>query len=147
MHVSKDSMWREIWKILQNFLGTKHDLYGYVGKTSCLINKRYHLLCRLLFKATYRIKFWTLLQKVENRKVVWNAFRTWRSPQWRYLLDKDGGLHIGYVKGVESHFALLFVELWACFCEDSYCDKERQKHHPDVEVGIQLFHYYLKKLS
>jgi hypothetical protein len=23
MHVSKDSMWRKIWKILQNFLGTK----------------------------------------------------------------------------------------------------------------------------
>jgi hypothetical protein len=23
MHVSKDSMWRGIWKILQNFLGTK----------------------------------------------------------------------------------------------------------------------------
>jgi len=23
MHTSKDSMWREIWKILQNFLGTK----------------------------------------------------------------------------------------------------------------------------
>jgi hypothetical protein len=26
MHVSKDSMWREIWKILQNFLGTKQGL-------------------------------------------------------------------------------------------------------------------------
>jgi hypothetical protein len=26
MHVSKDSMWRRIWKILQNFLGTKQDL-------------------------------------------------------------------------------------------------------------------------
>jgi hypothetical protein len=23
MHVSKDSMWRGIWKFLQNFLGTK----------------------------------------------------------------------------------------------------------------------------
>ena len=27
MHTSKDSMWREIWKILQNFCGTKHGLY------------------------------------------------------------------------------------------------------------------------
>jgi hypothetical protein len=27
MHVSKDSMWRGIWKILQNFLGTKQGLY------------------------------------------------------------------------------------------------------------------------
>jgi hypothetical protein len=35
----------------------------------------------------------------------------WRLPQWRFLLDKSGGLHIGYVKGVESHFVLLFVEL------------------------------------
>jgi hypothetical protein len=26
MHVSKDSMWRGIWKILQNFLGTKQGL-------------------------------------------------------------------------------------------------------------------------
>jgi hypothetical protein len=26
MHVFKDSMWREIWKISQNFLGTKQDL-------------------------------------------------------------------------------------------------------------------------
>jgi hypothetical protein len=26
MHVSKDSMWQGIWKILQNFLGTKQDL-------------------------------------------------------------------------------------------------------------------------
>ena len=26
MHTSKDSMWREIWKILQNFLGTKQGL-------------------------------------------------------------------------------------------------------------------------
>jgi hypothetical protein len=26
MHVSKDSMWREIWKILQKFLETKQDL-------------------------------------------------------------------------------------------------------------------------
>jgi hypothetical protein len=26
MHVSKDSMWRGIWKILQNFLGTKRAL-------------------------------------------------------------------------------------------------------------------------
>jgi hypothetical protein len=26
MHVSKDSMWQEIWKILQNFLGTKQGL-------------------------------------------------------------------------------------------------------------------------
>jgi hypothetical protein len=26
MHVSKDSMWRRIWKILQNFLGTKQGL-------------------------------------------------------------------------------------------------------------------------
>jgi len=28
MHSSKDSMWREIWKILQNFLGTKQGLSG-----------------------------------------------------------------------------------------------------------------------
>jgi len=26
MHASKDSMWREIWKILQNFLETKQGL-------------------------------------------------------------------------------------------------------------------------
>ena len=37
MHVSKDSMWREIWKILQNFLGTKQGL------------KVQHLIIRPLF--------------------------------------------------------------------------------------------------
>jgi hypothetical protein len=36
MHVSKDSMWREIWKILQIFLGTKRDLSTWsIRETGC----------------------------------------------------------------------------------------------------------------
>jgi hypothetical protein len=35
MYVSKDSMWRRIWKFLQNFLGTKQGLSGLLLR--CLI--------------------------------------------------------------------------------------------------------------
>jgi hypothetical protein len=40
MHVSKDSMWRGIWKILQNFLGTKLGLKqnSNVQSNYCLIS-------------------------------------------------------------------------------------------------------------
>jgi len=33
MHASKDSMWREMWKILQNFLGTKQGPSQMVPRT------------------------------------------------------------------------------------------------------------------
>jgi hypothetical protein len=31
-------------------------------------------------------------------------------------------------------------------CEDSYCNKERLKHHPDVEARIRHLFHYLKKM-
>jgi hypothetical protein len=52
-----------------------------------------------------------------------------------FLLDKSGGLHIRYVKAVGTHFALLFVELSLLCCKNSNCNKERLKHHPDVEAS------------
>jgi hypothetical protein len=65
----------------------------------------------VLFKAKIGLgsghcyKIWRIEKLCEMLAVLW------RSTQWTYLLDKCGGLHIGYVKGVGSHFALLFVEL------------------------------------
>jgi len=31
-------------------------------------------------------------------------------------------------------------------CEDNCCNKERLKHHPDVEVGTRHLFHYLKKM-
>jgi hypothetical protein len=53
MYVSKDSMWWEIWKILQNFWGTKH------GLNKALVEG---------------LKFWNVILIIELAYKLWNEF-------------------------------------------------------------------------
>lgn len=101
---------------------------------------------QILFKDMYCIRFWALLQKVENQKVVRNACHALEINTMEVLLEKGGGLHIGFVKGVGSLFcAFMWGTMSLLCCKVSYWNEERLKYHYVVEARLLLFHYLKKR--
>jgi len=55
MHVSKDSMWRGIWKILQNFFKLNKALTKNLIETSALVLRSFCQLCRCVKRQKLKI--------------------------------------------------------------------------------------------
>jgi hypothetical protein len=72
MHVSKDSMWWRIWKILQNFLGTKQDPSIYIQLW--FSKKKYPVMELLAASSHMRPHSTNTIPRLGSQRPSWNTY-------------------------------------------------------------------------